>query len=342
MSGTSRTPAAPARADDGFSRAAEPFRRELLAHCYRLVGSVDDAEELVQETYLRAWRAYDGFERRSSLRVWLYRIATNVCLSALQRSPRRVLPSGLGAPGDDPAVEPELAAADTPWLQPVPDTLVVSGSGPSAEDPAVIVGGRESVRLALIASLQHLPPRQRAVFILRDVLAFSASEVAGMLGSSAPAVKSALQRARAQIALADPQPETVEEPSAAEARAWLDRYMTAFERADPEMLEAALRHDAMLEMTPARTWFAGKRTCMPYLRSVIGVSGDWRAIPIEVNGGVGAATYHRTTDGGSGRHASFAIVALGVAPDGIHRITLFSEPALFDRFGVPRELPASG
>ncbi len=121
MSGTSRTPAASARDDDDFSRAAEPFRRELMAHCYRLVGSVDDAEELVQETYLRAWRAYDGFERRSSLRVWLYRIATNVCLTALQRSPRRVLPSGLAAPGDDPAAQPELAAADTPWLQPVPE-----------------------------------------------------------------------------------------------------------------------------------------------------------------------------------------------------------------------------
>ena len=177
---------------DAFVRDTEPFRREMLTHCYRMLGSVDDAEDGVQETYLRAWRAYDAFEGRSSVRTWLYRIATNVCLTALERSGRRVLPSGLGGPEPDPQAAPELAGLGVRWLQPIPDAL----AAPDGADPAAVVAAREGLRLALIASLQYLPGTQRAVLILRDVLAFPATEVAVVLGLSVPAVKSSLQRAR--------------------------------------------------------------------------------------------------------------------------------------------------
>src|SRR5437764_13659820 len=180
---------------DEFARSTESFRRELLAHCYRMLGSLDEAEDLVQETFLRAWRSHAGFEGRSSLRTWLYRIATNACLTALEQRGRRALPSGLGGPSGDPDTPPAAAGPGLAWLQPVPDALVISGSG----DPAAIVATRESVRLALVASLQYLPPRQRAVLLLREVLGVPAAEVAAMLGTSAVAVKSALARARARL-----------------------------------------------------------------------------------------------------------------------------------------------
>ena len=191
-------------------------RRGLLAHCYRMLGSWDEAEDAVQETSLRAWRGRDGFAGRSSVRVWLYRIATNVCLTALDGRNRRALPSGLGAPSDDPAAEPVLAGPET-WIQPF------------RTDPADVVAARADLRLALIAGLQHLPPRQRAVLLLREVLAFPAAEVAEMLDLSVPAVKSALQRARARLEEVAPTRESVVEPTAARARELLDGYMAAWE-----------------------------------------------------------------------------------------------------------------
>lgn len=175
--------------DAEFVGDTEPFRRELLAHCYRMLGSVQDAEDLVQETYLRAWRSYGGFEGRSSVRTWLYQIATNACLTELSRRGRRMLPAGLYAAEQDPGAYPEPAGQEVRWLEPVPDALVTQDSA----DPAAIVAAREGLRLALIASLQYLPPRQRAVLVLRDVLAFPAAEVAVMLGTSTVSVKSALQ-----------------------------------------------------------------------------------------------------------------------------------------------------
>ncbi|HEX7159640.1 MAG TPA: RNA polymerase subunit sigma-70 [Trebonia sp.] len=187
----------------------ESYRRELLAHCYRMLGSADEAEDLVQEVLLRAWRSRAGFEGRSSLRVWLYRIATNACLTALQQQGRRALPSGLGAPGSDPAALPGPVDPQVAWVEPIPDARVVPESG----DPAAVVAAREMLRLALIASLQYLPPRQRAVLLLRDVLGFPASEVAAMLGISAVAVKSALQRARVRLSEASPTPGRLVEPT---------------------------------------------------------------------------------------------------------------------------------
>ena len=236
-------PPAPAVLDrDDFIREADPFRRELLAHCYRMLGSIEDAEDLVQETYVRAWRAWEAFEHRSSVRSWPYRIATNACLSALQHRSRRVLPSGLGAPGDDPDMPLVQAAAGTLWLQPFPTAQLAGDSA----DPAEIVASRSSLRLALIASLQYLPARQRAVLILRDVLAFPANDVADMLGMSVPATKSALQRARARLHEVTPKADDIVEPDSAQARAILDRYIAAFENADAKALEDLLRADALL------------------------------------------------------------------------------------------------
>src|SRR3954449_2663467 len=185
-------PAPPDR--DVFTAETERFRRELLAHCYRMVGSAYDAEDLVQETSLRAWRSYPGFEGRASTRPWLYRIATHSCLTALGRLPVRVLPSGLASPSDGPPPDPGTPD-EVAWLGPLPDTWVA----PPADDPAAVVVDRESLRLALVAGLQHLPARQRAILILRDVLAFSAAETAQTLDTSTAAVKSGLQRARARL-----------------------------------------------------------------------------------------------------------------------------------------------
>jgi RNA polymerase sigma-70 factor (ECF subfamily) len=318
---------------DEFVRATEQFRRELLAHCYRMLGSVDDAEELVQETYLRAWRSYSDFEHRASVRHWLYRIATNACLTALQRPARRALPSGLGAPSQDPDAPPALAGPEVRWLQPIPDALV----NPVPNDPAAIVSASITLRLALIASLQHLPGRQRAVLILRDALAFPAAEVAQMLDVSTPAVKSALQRARARLEQVAPTIEQLTEPNEPEARALLDQYMNAFEQADPAALEQALRKDAILEMTPSRTWYAGKRICMGYLEPFLGSADRWRMLATRANGQPAAAAYHRTEDG---QYTAFAIVVLATTTDGIARITLFGDTDLFERFDLPPTYPS--
>jgi RNA polymerase sigma-70 factor, ECF subfamily len=318
--------------DEQFERLAGPLRRELIAHCYRMLGSVDDAEELVQDTYLRAWRAYEQFEHRSSLRAWMYRIATNACLTALSRPARRVLPSGLGAPSDDPDA-PATRADGVDWLQPIPDARIA----PEADDPAVLVAARTNVRLALIASLQQLPPRQRAVLILRDVLSFSAAEVAQMLGTSTAAIKSALQRARAALDQGTPSPEHLLEPSDPRAKDLLERYTSAFERSDLFALERALRDDATLEMTPAATWFAGKSTCMRYIGHVIGAAGDWKMLALQANGQPAAAAYHRDAHGD---HRPFAIVVLTVTDRGIARITLFGDDRLFPVFELPSHIPS--
>src|SRR2546430_11737513 len=196
--------------NDEFLRLADPYRRELLAHCYRMLGSVHDAEDLVQETYIRAWRAYDRFEGRSSLRTWLYKIATRTCLTALESRGRRPMPTGLGTPSSDASAE-LVENQEIPWLEPVPDMMV-------GADPATVVTSRESIRLALIAALQHLPPKQRAVLILRDVLQWRAAEVAKVLNTTTTAVNSILQRARAQLAEVTPHEEEIVEPSVAGQR----------------------------------------------------------------------------------------------------------------------------
>jgi RNA polymerase sigma-70 factor, ECF subfamily len=319
-----------------FVTNTEPFRRELLAHCYRMLGSVHDAEDLVQETYLRAWRAYGGFEHRSSVRTWLYQIATNACLTALQRRGRRVLPSGLTGPSDDPHSPPVPAGSEVSWLQPIPDALV----GPDPADPAAIVTAREDLRLALIASLQHLPARQRAVLLLRDVLAFPAAEVAAVLDISTAAVKSALQRARARMEEVSATADGTIELDEPQARALLERYIAAFENADADALKEVLREDAALEMVGSRTWFSGLRTCLPFITSpqVLGSPGDWRMVPTAANGQPAAAAYLR---GDSGSHEAYGIAVLTPGTDGIARIVVFGDPELVSVFGFPTVLSPS-
>ena len=319
---------------DEFISRSERYRPELIAHCYRMLGSLADAEDAVQETYVRAWRSFGSFEARSSERTWLYRIATNTCLTALQRRPRRVLPSGLGAPSDDPSAPPGPAETAVPWLQPFPDAMLSA----DADDPAAIVATRDSVRLALIASLQYLPSRQRAVLILRDVLAWPAADVAELLGMSVAAVKSALQRARARLSEAAPAADQVSELTEPQHRELLDRYIAAFQNADAAALERLLREDATLEAPPLRTWYSGIKFCMPYLAAhVLGSPGHWRMLPARANGQPAVAAYYRGSDGG---YRPYGIAVLTATAGGISRITAFGDPALVTAFGFPAVPPA--
>jgi RNA polymerase sigma-70 factor (ECF subfamily) len=295
-----------------------------------MLGSVEEAEDVLQETYLRAWRSYGRFEGRSSLRVWLYRIATNACLNALKHRDRRMLPSGVGAPSEDPDGEVAAGGLDSRWLEPMPDALVA----PESEDPSAIAALRSSLRLALIAGLQHLAPRQRAVLILRDVLDLPAAEVAQMLEMSVPAVKSALQRARARLAHVAPQADELAEPTEPQALALLDQYITAFEQSDLGLLERALRIDATLEMTPSGAWFAGKQNCLRFIRRFLGSPGVYRMLPTLANGQPAVAAYRRSEDGA---HHAFALVVLDTTDTGIASITLFNQPHLFATFGFPME-----
>jgi RNA polymerase sigma-70 factor (ECF subfamily) len=312
-----------------FARLADPFRRELLAHCYRMLGSVHDAEDAVQETYLRAWRSYEQFEGRSSLRQWLYRIATNACLRALEQSDRRPLPSGLGGPSEDPEVPLKKPGSEVRWLQPMPGDVL----GTQPADPAAVVTSQGSVRLALIAALQHLPARQRAVLILRDVLAWPAAEVAEVLGTTTAAVNSALQRARTQLAAAAPVEDEIAEPTDPRGRALLDRYMAAFETADVAALKQLLRQDVELEMPPFTAWFTGRSAVGGFFSSqVLGQPGQFRMIPTTANGQLAAAAYMADRDG---LYVAHAVHVLTVASTGISHIVVFLDKDLFPIFGLP-------
>ena len=276
---------------EDFTSLTGQFRRELLAHCYRMLGSADEAEDLVQETYLRAWRAYDGFEGRSSVRTWLYRIATNACLTAIERRGRRPLPSGLGGPDDDPAA-PVVDAPQVPWLQPIPDALLASPH----DDPAAAAASQAGIRLTMVAALQYLSARQRAVLILRDVLEWPAAEVAAMLGTTTTAVNSGLRRARAQLAQVLLDEDDVAEPAEPDRRVLLDRFATAFENGDVTALTDLLRQDVALEMPPMLTWFAGRETVRRFLaRKLLGAPGQFRMVPAMANGQPAFAASNATT-----------------------------------------------
>jgi RNA polymerase sigma-70 factor, ECF subfamily len=307
---------APQRAHQALTDEFERERRGLLAHAYRMLGSWDEAEDAVQETYLRAWRGRDAFEHRSSVRVWLYRIATNACLTALSGRARRALPSGLGGPATDPAADADLAGPDA-WIQPVPTSLITP-------DPAADVVTRESVRLAFIAGLQYLPPRQRAVLLLREVLAFSAAEVAAALDTTVAAVKSSLQRARARLDEVAPSRDDVGEPSEPRARELLDLYMAAWERSDAAAFERVLRADAALESVPSRAWYAGKRTCVAFASRFLAEPGAWRMAATSANGQPAAVAWFHGEP--------FGVAVLTPAPDGVARITVFGDPGLVARF----------
>ena len=313
-----------------FTRLTDPFRRELFGYAYRMLGSLHDAEDAVQETYLRAWQAHERFAGRSSWRTWLYRIATNVCLRAIERSARRPLPSGLGnstgAPG---SMDPPRPADDVPWLQPVPDAMVV----PTTADMTSVVAARSSIRLAFVAALQYLPARQRAVLILRDVLEWPATEVAGLLGTTVASVTSALQRARAQLAQVRPIEDEIAEPSDAGRRAQVERYVTAFENADLETLVRLMRQDVVWEMPPMRQWYSGREAVAGFLRTtVLGGPDSWRLVRTAANGRPALAAYLGVP--GEVHHAH-GIQVLELTPTGIAAVVTFLDPVLFTRFGLP-------
>ncbi|NJP90292.1 sigma-70 family RNA polymerase sigma factor [Nonomuraea sp. FMUSA5-5] len=315
--------------NEDFLRLADPMRRELLAHCYRMMGSVHEAEDLVQETYLRAWRGYENFEGRSSLRTWLYRIATTTCLTALDSRSRRPLPTGLGAPSQE-ATAPLVQDNEVLWLEPVPDALAGVGGD---DDPASIVTSRESIRLALIAALQHLPPRQRAVLILRDVLKWKAAEVAEAVGTSTAAVNSILQRARAQLSEVSPSLDDPVEPLTQEQRALLDRYVAAFENYDVDSLVDLFTKDAVWEMPPFVGWYQGPETIAELTRTQCPAekAGDLKLVPVAANGQPAFALYYRR----DGVYEQFAIAVLTFSGDRISHVGMFFEEALFGTFGLP-------
>jgi RNA polymerase sigma-70 factor (ECF subfamily) len=310
--------------EDEFARR----RGDLVVHCYRMLGSLHDAEDAVQETYLRAWRGFAEFEERSSVATWLYRIATRICLNAMRHSSRRLVPSALGAPGTDPG---DLAPRDlaTRWLTPLPDNR-------AAADPALVVGARQSLRLAMVAALQHLPPRQRAVLILREVLAWPAADVAVLLDTTVAAVNSSLQRARAELARLAPTEDQLSEPAEPDRRALLDRYAAAFERSDLATLESLLTGDVTWEMPPVPTWFAGRENVMRLLRAKL-LPGEGARILVETSANTQPAfawyvrrdrTYHAHT-----------LQVLTLAGGGVRAVTAFHRPELLDAFGLPPHLP---
>ena len=319
---------------EDFTSLTDRFRGELLAHCYRMLGSAEEAEDLVQETYLRAWRSYDGFEGRSSVRTWLYRIATNVCLTAIERRGRRPLPSGLGGPVQDPEA-PMVAGAEVPWLQPFPGALLAG----EYEDPAAVTVSRAGIRLAFVAALQYLSARQRAVLILRDVLEWPAAEVAGLLGTTTTAVNSGLRRARAQLAQTLPAEDEVAEPAEPDLQALLDRFAAAVENADTSALAELLREDIALEMPPLLTWFTGRQAVVRFVASHFLVEPGWlRLVPVMANGQPAFAVYQRESGGAYHAHA---VLVLTVTRTGIARIVSFRNPGLFGSFGLPQEYRAA-
>ncbi len=331
---------AAARAGDQreFSGLTEPYRRELQLHCYRILGSLQDAEDTVQETLLRAWRRLDTFEGRASLRAWLYKIATNACFDALDKRPRRVLPTVQFPPADphQPFAPP---ITEPIWLEPYPDDLIDEPeTGPEARYSL-----HESVSLAFLAALQSLPPRQRAVLILCDVLDWQATEAAELLEITVSAVSSALYRARVTMrknyhargldTLSLTSPDSTLRPL-------LDRYVRMWEAADMDGLVSLLREDATLSMPPLPTWYAGREAIAAAAQAMI-FAGDardrWLMRPIRANRQPACAVYQRDE---AGIYHAFGISVLTIEQDRVADIITFIDPALFPRFNVPSEIAA--
>jgi RNA polymerase sigma-70 factor, ECF subfamily len=309
----------------------EEHRRELTAYAYRMLGSAFEAEDAVQETMLRAWRGLDRFEGRSELRSWLYRITTNVCLTMLSARQRRARPLDLGPAG---SADSGLAAPlpETAWIEPIPDQKVVPAGG----DPADVAIARESIRLAFVAALQHLPPRQRAVLILREVLRWRASEVAELLETSVASVNSALQRARATLAATNADATDPGEPIDDEKRALLARYVDAFERYDMDALTSLLHDDAKWSMPPFELWLQTHRDIVKWcLGPGIGCQGS-RLIPTMANGMAAFGQYKPAPGGG---YEPWSLQVVEMAGDRISGLTFFLDTArMFPLFGLPDRL----
>jgi RNA polymerase sigma-70 factor (ECF subfamily) len=322
------------RVTDELQDLLEQHRVELTAYAYRMLGSAFEAEDAVQETLLRAWKGFDGFEGRAALRSWLYRIATNVCLDMLSGRARRARPMDLGPAG---TAEERLLGEPLPevtWIEPIPDGQALPAGG----DPAEVAASRETIRLAFVAALQHLPARQRAVLILREVLRWKASEVAELLETSVPSVNSALQRARATLASADLATGEARRPMDEEQRALLARYVDAFERYDMDSLTSLLRDDASWSMPPYELWLQThddvRRWC---LGPGIGCRGS-RLVPVEANG-MPAYGQYKPSDR-EGILEPWALQVVETSGDRIAGITFFLDTQrLFPMFGLPPQLP---
>jgi RNA polymerase sigma-70 factor (ECF subfamily) len=320
-----------------FSQLVASYRPALQAHCYRMLGSFQDAEDALQETLLNAWRALPRFEGRSSLKSWLYRIATNACLKVIERRPGRVLPIDYGPAADphDPLAPPLVESV---WLEPYPDT------GVALEDrlasPAARYEQRESVELAFVAAIQHIPARQRAVLILRDVLGFSAREVAETLEMTPAAVDTALQRAHKtadERLPAQSQQATLQALGDERLRELVDGFVDAWERADVDSVVAMLAHDATIAMPPQPTWYRGRYAVERFLRTVALAPGiRWRLLPVSANGQLAFGEYrwNETARGFVGR----AVMVLTIADGLIADITAFGSPQLLAHFGLPEQL----
>jgi RNA polymerase sigma-70 factor (ECF subfamily) len=335
-----------ARAGDesAFAALVKRHRGELRVHCYRMLGSFDEAEDLVQETFLRAWRNMHGFQGRSTVRAWLYRIATNACLDALDGRARRVLPHHAAPPSDPGVALPPRT--DIAWLQPFPDRMI-EPAAPSEAQPDAAVVARETIELAFLAAIQHLPPRQRAALILRDVLGWPAKEVAALLDASVASVTSAVQRARVTLKEHLPAqrqhwaPST--EPSEQE-RAVLRRYMDAVDRADLAAVAGLLAEEVRTTMPPYPMWFQGRDTVMAALRASWDTAspsyvGRFRLLATQANRQPGVAAYVRGPDDPGYR--AFAISVLRIEDGLIVEATGFHDPGLFPAFALPLALPSA-
>ncbi|WP_329048715.1 sigma-70 family RNA polymerase sigma factor [Amycolatopsis sp. NBC_01488] len=318
-----------ARAGDGeaFRALTEPHRRELQVHCYRMLGSVQDAEDALQDTLLSAWRGLDGFDGRASIRTWLYRIATNRCLSALRSAARRPAKAW-----DIPGVEPPepTRLGEVVWLEPFPDALLPEPAGPEARYEQ-----RESVSLAFVTALQALPPRQLAVLVLRDVLAFPASEVAGMLDTTVDSVKSALKRARAGLRRREPA-EPPPAPGSPAENAIVADFVRAWETADIDALVTLLTDDVFLAMPPLPFEYEGRDVTARFCARLFGAGRRFDLVPTRANGQPAFGAYLR---GASGIRHGTGLYVLGLAGDRICAMTRF-ENSVLPAFGLPRSLPA--
>ena len=311
-------------APEDLATALEQYRTELRGYCYRMLGSSFEAEDAVQETMVRAWKSYDRFEGRSSLRSWLYRIATNVCLTNLEGRPRRPLPTGLGAP-DAQASDPLDSQPEIPWLEPIPDA-------------AIQVEEKDTIRLAFVAALQHLPARQRAVLILRDVLRWSAAEVAEALDTTATAVNSALQRAHAQLQERHLTEDTVRPDLSADQERLLERYVQAFWAKDIDTIVSLLTAEAVWEMPPFTGWYRGAENIGRLIDTQCpGGVHDMPMLPTSANGQPAFGLYMRTPQGD---FEPFHLQVLDVVGDRVRHVAAFFAPDLFPRFGLPTRLPA--
>ena len=320
--------------EDAFGRLVAPLRRELQAHAYRMLGSTADAEDALQDALLGAWRGLARFEGRSSLRSWLYTITTNASLKAIERRPKRVLPIDYGPPSDPhrPLGEPLL---ETAWVEPYPDDVEDHRASPEARYEQ-----RESVELAFVAALQHLPARQRAALILRDVLGFSARETAEVLDTTPVSIDSALQRAHRTIEKRLPeqsQQTALRALGDAELREIVDSYIEAWESADVSAIAAMLADDATLVMPPQREWYSGRDNVTALLeRFPLREGGHWRLLPIHANGQPGVA--HFRWDAGAEAFLAHSINVLGLEGNRIRDITVFRMPEVFARFGLPERV----